>query len=63
MSRSGGRTFNDVVRGRFETLNEATSDRTRFEITYGARGELAEVPIHIVYQPRWWFRVELLLTS
>jgi hypothetical protein len=59
----GGRTFNDVVRGRFETVNEATGDRTRFEITYGARGELAEVPIHIVYQPRWWFRVELFLAS
>jgi hypothetical protein len=62
-SRIGGRTFNDVVRGRFETVNEATGDRTRFEITYGASGALAEVPIHIAYQPRWWFRVELFLAS
>jgi hypothetical protein len=62
-SRIGGRTFNDVLRGRFETVNEATGDRTRFEITYGASGALAEVPIHVAYQPRWWFRVELFLVG
>jgi hypothetical protein len=62
-SRIGGRTFSDVVRGRFENTNEATGDRTRFEITYGASGALAEVPIHIAYQPRWWFQVELFLTG
>jgi hypothetical protein len=62
-ARIGGRTFSDVVRGRFETVNEATGDRTRFEITYGASGALAEVPIHIAYQPRWWFKVELFLTG
>jgi hypothetical protein len=62
-SRIGGRTFSDVVRGRFETANEATGNRTRFEITYGASGALAEVPIHIVYRPRWWFQVELFLTG
>jgi hypothetical protein len=62
-SRIGGRTFNDIVRGRFETVNEATGDRTTFEITYGASGALAEVPIHVAYQPRWWFRVELFLDS
>ena len=62
-SRIGGRTFSDVVRGRFETANETTGNRTRFEITYGASGALAEVPIHIAYQPRWWFQVELFLTG
>jgi hypothetical protein len=62
-SRIGGRTFSDVVRGQFETVNEATGGRTRFEITYGASGALAEVPIHIAYQPRWWFKVELFLTG
>jgi hypothetical protein len=62
-SRIGGRPFDDVVRGRFETVNEATGDRTSFGITYGASGALAEVPIHIAYQPRWWFRVELFLAS
>jgi hypothetical protein len=62
-SQIGGRTFYDVLRGRFETVNEATGDRTRFEITYGASGELTAVPIHLVYQPRWWFRVELFLAK
>jgi hypothetical protein len=60
-SRIGGRIFSDVARGQFETVNEATGARTRFEITYGASGSLAEVPIHIAYQPRWWFKVELFL--
>src|SRR4026207_283797 len=32
-SRIGGRFFSDVVRGRFETANETTGNRTRFEIT------------------------------
>ena len=36
---------------------------TTFEITYGASGALAEVPIHMAYQPRWWFKVELFLTG
>jgi hypothetical protein len=62
-SQIGGRTFSDVVRGQFETTNESTGNRTRFEITYGASGALAEVPIHLAYQPRWWFRVELFLTG
>jgi hypothetical protein len=60
-SRIGGRTFGDVVRSQFAAVNEATGVRTRFEITYGASGALAEVPIHIAYQPRWWFKVELFL--
>lgn len=55
--------LSDVVRGRFETANEATGDRTRFEITYGASGALAEVPIHMAFQPRWSFKVELFLTG
>jgi hypothetical protein len=50
-SRIGGRTFRDVVRGQFENVNEATGVRTRFDMTYGARGAIAEVPIHLAYQP------------
>ena len=58
----GGRTFNDVVRGRFETLNEATGDRTRFGSLTAPAVSSRKCTIHIVYQP-WWFRVELFLAS
>lgn len=56
-----GREFTTLLRGRFETESRTTGERTAFEITYGTTGSLAEVPIYIVYQPKWWFQVELLL--
>ena len=57
----GTRRFTDVVRGEFETRSRATGDVTRFEVTYGTAGDLAGVPVHAVYQPRWWFEVQLFL--
>jgi hypothetical protein len=62
-SRIGGRTLRDVVRGQFETVNEATGVRTRFEMTYGASGALAECRSNIAYQRPWCFKVELFLTG
>ena len=56
-----GRTYTDLVRARFETENQATRERTSFEITYGTSGSLKEVPVHVMYQPKWWFQVELFL--
>lgn len=57
----GQRTYADVVHGKFETRSRRTGDRRRFEVIYGTRGDLAEVPIWIRYQPRWWLRVDLTL--
>lgn len=34
---------------------------TEFELLYGTSGALAEIPVHAVYQPRWWLQVELFL--
>jgi len=34
---------------------------TRFQVRYGSSGALAGVPVHAVYQPRWWFEVQLVL--
>jgi hypothetical protein len=36
-------------------------ERTRFSMTYGTQGPFAEVPLRVVYQPRWWMQVELTL--
>ncbi len=59
--RVGSRRYAQVVRGEFEIRNVNTTNRTPFEIVYGTSGQLAEVPIRIRYQPRWWLEVELTL--
>lgn len=56
-----GRDYTRLVRARFESENRATRERTPFEITYGTTGHLNEVPVHVMYQPQWWFQVELFL--
>ncbi len=35
--------------------------RTAFHLTYPVSGRFAEVPVRIVYRPRWWFEAELTL--
>ena len=59
--RVSGRDYTKLVRARFESENQATHERTPFEITYGTTGDLRDVPVHVVYQPKWWFQVELFL--
>ena len=60
-SRGGTGPADGLARGRFEIRNRATGEVTRFELLYGLGGTLAEVPVEIVYQPRWWLKVELRL--
>lgn len=59
--RFSNRTYANILRAEFEIRNRATGARTRFDVSYGTEGRLAEVPVHIVYQPRWWLQLELLL--
>jgi hypothetical protein len=58
-----GRTWHDVMRGRFETGEVGNRSGTRFELVYGASGPLAGIPIVISYQPKWWLQVDLVLNS
>jgi hypothetical protein len=30
-------------------------------MTYGTEGPLAEVPLRVIYQPRWWMQIELTI--
>jgi hypothetical protein len=53
--------FADVVDGRFQVRNRRTHDVTRFQLAFGASGALREVPVRIVFRPRWWLEAELLL--
>jgi hypothetical protein len=54
-----GRVFEHVVRSRFEARRADSRSGTRFELVYGSRGPLCEIPILISYQPKWWLQVEL----
>jgi len=56
-----GRTYTNVARGDFEIRNRSNGETTRFQLTYGTSGPLAGVPVHAIYQPRWWFEVQLFL--
>ncbi|MBI4263465.1 MAG: hypothetical protein HY657_03735 [Acidobacteria bacterium] len=57
----GSRSYEDVIHARFEARNRVTGKTTEFELSYGASGSLAEIPVHAVYRPRWWLQVELFL--
>jgi hypothetical protein len=56
-----GREYRQVIESEFEATNTATGKTSRFSILYGTGAGDLEVPIRIVYRPRWWFEAELLL--
>lgn len=58
-----GRSWQNVVRARFETGEAGNRSGTRFELVYGANGALTGIPILISYQPKWWLQVDLVLNS
>ena len=57
-----GRTFQKVIRGRFETGRQGVLGY-RFELVFGTTGAMAEIPILISYQPNWWLHVESRIQS
>ena len=58
-----GRVFHDVIRARFETARFGQRTGTRFELVFGASGQLTGVPIRVSYQPKWWLQVDLFLQT
>jgi hypothetical protein len=56
-----GRTWQHVIRGRFETGEAGGRSGTRIELNYGTTGGLSGIPIVISYQPKWWLQVDLVL--
>src|SRR5262249_28429237 len=57
----GASTYRRIVAADFEIRNTYTGELTRFSMTYGTDGPLAEVPLTASYQPRWWMQVDLAL--
>jgi hypothetical protein len=59
----GGSRYARVVSGQFSTRNLAGGEETRFALSYPIDGGLAEIPLTISYQPRWWMQVNLVLAD
>ncbi len=55
--------YSRVVSAQFATKNLADGEETRFAVSYAIDGRLAEVPLTISYQPRWWMQVNLALAD
>ncbi len=55
------RQYSKLLQTDFEVLNKKDGNKESFELVYGTEGDLAEVPVFITYQPRWWFKAELVL--
>jgi hypothetical protein len=58
-----GHQYTELIENRFEAYNTVTHKTSKFIVTYGTAAPISEIPIRIVYQPRWWFRAELLLDT
>lgn len=59
--RTKSGTYPQVVNGRFELRNRATRETTSLQLAYGTSGPIRDVPVRIVFRPRWWMEAELLL--
>jgi hypothetical protein len=55
------RSYGPGVAADFLITGAHDGEQTKFSMTYGTQGTLAEVPLTVVYQPRWWMQVELTI--
>ncbi len=56
-----GHSFSDLIQAEFVITNTITAEPTRFQIDVPRSGSLKGVPVHVIYRPRWWFEVEIVL--
>jgi len=59
--RTRSRLFRNLLRTEVSVRNRVTGSKSGFSITFGTDGALAGIPVSAVYQPNWWFKVELEL--
>ncbi|MBI3491956.1 MAG: hypothetical protein HY047_09275 [Acidobacteria bacterium] len=53
--------YGRVITTEFAITNTSSRETTRFSMSYGTDGPLAEIPITMTYRPRWWMQVDLAL--
>ena len=59
--QAGRRSYGPAVAAEFVITSKHDGEQTKFSMTYGTRGAYAEVPLSVMYQPRWWMQVELTI--
>ncbi|HWW82476.1 MAG TPA: hypothetical protein VNZ26_02675 [Vicinamibacterales bacterium] len=59
--RIGRMTYGPAVATDFLITSTYDGEQTRFSMTYGTRDPFAEVPLRVMFQPRWWMQVELTI--
>lgn len=59
--RTKAGVFPEIVEGRFQVRNRKTREVTKFQVDFGTTDALRELPVRMVFRPRWWMEVELLL--
>jgi hypothetical protein len=58
----GGRSYPKLVDTDFEVRPRAGARWVEsFTLVLGVDGDLAEVPVFVSYQPKWWFRADMVL--
>lgn len=57
----GARTYPRLLQSEFELRDRKASWKEAFTIACGIEGALTEVPVYVGYQPRWWFRADMVL--
>jgi hypothetical protein len=57
----GGVVYPSLIESEFEVRARTESWTESFTIVCGLDGSLAEIPVFLTYQPRWWFKVEMVL--
>ena len=58
--RIGAVTYDHLIASQFQIKNTSGAV-SEFSMTYAADGALAEMPIAVTYQPRWWIEIHLTL--
>jgi hypothetical protein len=56
-----GVTYARLVQSEFEVRARGDPSKETFTITCGVDGPLAEIPVFVSYQPKWWFRADMVL--
>jgi len=55
-----GHEYQKLIESKFDAHNTETGKTSHFSVTYGTDAPISRIPIRILYQPRWWFRAELV---
>jgi len=60
-ARKVEKIYRNLRRADVRVINTQTGLPTDFRLVFGESGELKGVPVHVEFQPNWWFRVAINL--